>query len=106
MYKIIGADQKEYGPITAEQMRQWIVEGRVNAQTQARLETEPAWRPLSAFPEFAAALNPAAPAPGAASFPTGPGPFMAGTGRGAAAQAVKGPAIALLISTIVGILFL
>ena len=28
MYKIIGGDQKEYGPIGAEQIRQWIAEGR------------------------------------------------------------------------------
>ena len=30
MYKIIGADKKEYGPITADQLRQWLAEGRVN----------------------------------------------------------------------------
>ena len=29
MYKIIGQDGKEYGPITAEQLRQWISENRV-----------------------------------------------------------------------------
>ena len=33
MYKIIGADQKEYGPVSAEQLRLWIAEGRVNGQT-------------------------------------------------------------------------
>src|SRR5256884_2188133 len=38
MYKIIGADQKEYGPITADQVRQWMAEGRANGQTQARLD--------------------------------------------------------------------
>jgi len=27
VYKIIGADGKEYGPITAEQLRRWIAEG-------------------------------------------------------------------------------
>jgi len=53
MYKIIGADQKEYGPVTAEQMRQWIAEGRVNGQTIARAEGTSDWKPLSAFPEFA-----------------------------------------------------
>jgi len=34
MYKIIGADGKEYGPIPAEQLREWIAEGRANAQTK------------------------------------------------------------------------
>ena len=36
MYKIIGANQTEYGPVSAEQIRQWIAEGRVNAQTSAQ----------------------------------------------------------------------
>ena len=35
MYKIIGIDGREYGPVSAGQLRQWIVEGRANAQTQA-----------------------------------------------------------------------
>lgn len=52
MYKIIGADQKEYGPISAEQIRQWISEGRVNAQTQACAEGSQDWKPLGMFPEF------------------------------------------------------
>ena len=30
MYKIIGADQKEYGPVSIEQLRLWITEGRVD----------------------------------------------------------------------------
>jgi hypothetical protein len=38
MYKIIGADGKEYGPITADQLRAWIVEGRANAQTKVLME--------------------------------------------------------------------
>jgi hypothetical protein len=53
MYKIIGADQKEYGPVSVEQLRQWINEGRVNAQTLVRPEGETEWKPLSAFAEFA-----------------------------------------------------
>ena len=57
MYKIIGADQKEYGPITGDQIRQWIAEGRVNAHTQARAEGAAGWQPLSAFAEFAGALG-------------------------------------------------
>ena len=52
MYRIIGADQQEYGPISAEQIRQWISEGRVNAQTQACLEGTQDWKPLGMFPEF------------------------------------------------------
>jgi hypothetical protein len=63
MYKIIGADQKEYGPVTAEQLRQWTVDGRANAQTLVQPEGSTDWQPLSAFPE----LNPAAAPLGAAT---------------------------------------
>lgn len=56
MYKMIGADGREYGPVTAEQLRQWIVQGSADAQTRVQGEGSPDWKPLSAFPEFAAAL--------------------------------------------------
>lgn len=73
MYKIIGADQKEYGPISAEQIRQWVSEGRVNAQTQVRAEGETEWKPLSAVPEFADILSttpaPVSALPGSATAP-------------------------------------
>ncbi|MGD0650124.1 MAG: DUF4190 domain-containing protein [Verrucomicrobiia bacterium] len=52
MYKIIGPDGKEYGPVTAEQMRQWVDEGRANAQTQVLAEGDVEWRPLSMFAEL------------------------------------------------------
>ena len=61
MYKIIGADQKEYGPVSADLIRQWIKEGRANAQTVAKFEGTDAWLPLSDFPEFAPDFG--APAP-------------------------------------------
>ena len=53
MYKIIGADGKEYGPVTTEQLRQWITEGRSNAQTQVQSEGGTEWKPLGTLPEFA-----------------------------------------------------
>jgi hypothetical protein len=56
MYRIVGIDGSVYGPVTEAQVRQWISEGRANAQTQAQAENSPEWKPLSAFPEFAAAL--------------------------------------------------
>jgi hypothetical protein len=58
MYKIIGVDRKEYGPVTGEQIRQWISEGRVNAQTQACLEGTQEWKPLGMFPEFGFITSP------------------------------------------------
>ena len=104
MYKIIGADQKEYGPVTSDQLRQWIRDGRLNAQTQARLEPSGEWQPLSNFPEFADVFGAAAPgAPVPAPTP-GPTPFPTGGGsREAALSVVKGPAIALIITAVLGI---
>ena len=72
MYKIIGADQKQYGPVSAEDMRQWIAEGRVNAQTLIQAEGQTDWRPLSSFPEFATVAQPLpGVAPSLASVPSG-----------------------------------
>ncbi len=68
MYTIIGADGREYGPVTAEQLRQWQAEGRVNATTQTRLAGETDWTSLGSRPEFAAPV--AAATPGAPGLPT------------------------------------
>ena len=67
MYKIIGADDREYGPISAEQLRNWIAEGRATAETRAQAEGSAQWKPLTEYLEFAAALSralPPRPAPG------------------------------------------
>lgn len=53
MYRIIGADGRQYGPVSADQIRRWIVEGRANAQTQMFAEGGAEWKMLSTFPEFA-----------------------------------------------------
>jgi TM2 domain-containing membrane protein YozV len=52
MYKIIGADGKEYGPISADQLRDWLRQGRVGQQTPVRPEAGGDWRPLATYPEF------------------------------------------------------
>ena len=56
MYKVIGSDGKEYGPITTEQVRQWIRERRLNNQSLIQPEGETGWKPLSFFPDFATDL--------------------------------------------------
>ena len=61
MYKLIGADGKEYGPITIDQVRQWIAEGRAAGQTLISLENTSDWRPLTAYPELATLLPPPSP---------------------------------------------
>jgi len=57
MYKIIGTDQKEYGPVSPEDLRRWIIEGRADANTRVQREGETEWKPLSAFPEFSGDLK-------------------------------------------------
>ena len=52
MYKIIGGDGKEYGPVSTDDLRRWITEGRVNAQTQVQAEGSADWQPLGAIQEF------------------------------------------------------
>ena len=63
MYTIIGGDQQEHGPVSAEHVLQWIAEGRAIASTPCRAEGTTAWRPLSDFPEFAGAFRTSAAIP-------------------------------------------
>lgn len=100
-YLIIGGDQKEYGPITGDEVRKWIAEGRLNAQSRVKAESDAEWRPLSAFPEFADAL--AAPAAASAPPPLTAPRTATGGGRDAALQLVKGPVIGLKVTAIVGL---
>ena len=67
MYKILGADKNEYGPVSAQEVQQWIAQRRLNAQSLARLEGTEEWRPLGQFPEFSAALSTTSPPPAPAS---------------------------------------
>ncbi len=53
MYRILGGDGKEYGPVTADTLRQWVREGRANAQTQVRVEGSAVWQPLATVSELA-----------------------------------------------------
>lgn len=94
MYKILGSDQKEYGPISSEQLREWIVQRRANGQTQVQPEGATQWQPLSTLPEFSAALASA-----------GAMPPAFGTASGGAApvpQKTSGMAITSLVMGILG----
>src|SRR5215469_12874987 len=61
MYKILGADGRQYGPVSADQLRRWIAEGRANAYTHTLAEGASDWKPLGSLPEFAAHFPSAAP---------------------------------------------
>lgn len=94
MYRIIGADGKEYGPITADVMREWLAQGRVNAQTKVLAEGGTEWKSLSEFPEFGVAAAPIAPL----------GPSYAPVPSATGLDQVNGPAIGLMIVAILGCL--
>jgi hypothetical protein len=94
MYSIIGGDGKQYGPITEADLRKWISEGRLNAQSMAKAESDAEFRLLSTFPEFADLLGTAPPMLGTAP--------VLGTGsqdREMALRKVKVPAIGLMVSS-------
>ena len=57
MYKIIGADGQQYGPVSAEELRAWIAAGRANAHTMTQAEGSPDWKPLANYPEFSGVAN-------------------------------------------------
>jgi hypothetical protein len=61
MYKIIGSDGKEYGPISLEQMKQWLLEGRLNKQSKVLPEGTTDWRTVGELPELDVIMPPAAP---------------------------------------------
>src|SRR5208283_5772110 len=63
MYRVLGADGREYGPINGEVMRQWITDGRANAQTKVKAEGSRDWQLLASVPEFADVFTAATGAP-------------------------------------------
>ena len=80
MYRIIGTDQKEYGPVSADEVRKWIAERRLHANSLVRAEGSTDWKPVSLYPEFFSTLG-SAPAP----FPTGTPATAAPQGQNAMA---------------------
>jgi len=72
MYKILGADKREYGPVSAEIVRKWIGQRRVISQTLLQAEGSSAWRVITDFPEFADALAAQSAIPAVPSQPSPP----------------------------------
>jgi len=95
MYKIIGADQRTYGPVSADTIREWIGSRRANASTQVQAEGSADWKPLSEFPEFKDALAGAGPPPPAA-------PRMASPAAPAPPPQTSGMAVASLVCAVLG----
>jgi hypothetical protein len=52
MFHLIGTDGKQYGPVSLEQLRKWIREGRASRASQVQREGAPAWMLLGELPEL------------------------------------------------------
>jgi carbonic anhydrase len=52
-YKVIGDDQRQYGPISGEKLLQWLAEERVDGKTPVQVEGSTEWRPLELIGEMA-----------------------------------------------------
>lgn len=63
MYRIIGGDGREYGPVTGDAIRQWIMQNRANSKTMVKAENAADWRPLGDIPEFAGSFGAPPPQP-------------------------------------------
>jgi hypothetical protein len=92
MYKIRGADGKDYGPVTAQVLREWIAQRRLASTSLVQLEGTTDWKPLSAFPEFAADL-PATPPP---QVSTGPAPVAFAPGGKTSGLAISSLVLGVL----------
>lgn len=58
MYSIIGGDGREYGPVSLEDLRRWLLEGRANGQTRTRRNGTGDWQSLRSLPELAGLITP------------------------------------------------
>lgn len=68
-YFMIGGDGREYGPVTAAQLREWLTQRRANADTLIRRADRPEFAPLGTWPEFADAFGGPGKAESASSVP-------------------------------------
>jgi hypothetical protein len=83
MYRIVGEDGKEYGPVSLEEIKRWLIEGRVNADTMVMPEGGTRWQKLKEYPEL-----------------SGP----AGQPSRAAEERVSSPSVALIVVGVLNIL--
>jgi hypothetical protein len=79
-YKIIGGDGKEYGPVSLNQLKTWIGEGRIDGEIQVMRSDQSNWGPAASLPELGLGASPdtppsaKAPSPLAAASPSAPAP--------------------------------
>jgi hypothetical protein len=56
-YIVMGDDGKEYGPVSAEQIREWVRENRLERKTPVKPDHARDWLFLEMLPEFGDVLN-------------------------------------------------
>ena len=59
-YIIIGGDGNEYGPVSTEEVREWVQAGRANGDTRIKPMDAEDWGRLRDLPEFEPLLSPGA----------------------------------------------
>lgn len=99
-YKVIGGDLKQYGPVSAEDLRKWIADGRLNAMSLVQVHGDIEWKQLSTFPEFADAFA----GQPTTLMPSPPPVSTQSDERQVALRRVKAPAVALMVTAILNIL--
>ena len=66
-YKIKGTDDTEYGPVSTEELQQWVAQNRCTRESLVKVDGSGEWVPLATLPEFQDAFAaPPAPAPASA----------------------------------------
>jgi hypothetical protein len=57
-YYLIGTDGRYYGPLTSDDVRAWLLDGRASRYSRARRDTEDRWQSLRDMQEFEAVTQP------------------------------------------------
>jgi len=58
MYFLIGTDGSHHGPLSQDDVRQWLLEGLASRYSRARRDSETQWQALRDMPEFEEATKP------------------------------------------------
>jgi hypothetical protein len=56
-YTVLGGDGGQYGPVKLDQLRGWIRDGRVIANTHVWRSDSPSWTPAASLPELGIAAS-------------------------------------------------
>lgn len=60
-YQVMGEDGQEYGPVSAEKIRAWVAEQRLERKSPVKPPGAKDWLFLESLPEFADLFAPPAP---------------------------------------------